>query len=285
MARKKKDDFVRPHTGHSSLYDDWADQRRNNKVKSTRYRSTIIGTVMVCTIIFVALWGASALVKGYLTESEGNVPVASLTPTPAPTVIPTPSPTPPTVVSQPMLDAIAKNSEVIGWIKIDGTVINYPVVQGEDNEFYITHGYGMESNDAGAIFMDVRCNPKEAEEQLHYILYGTNMEDGSRFTKLGSYLEEDFFNQHRYITLDLLSGNYTFEVFAAYIIPESDDFDYTQVKFRREPLWLSFIQSCQKRSARESDVKLNSQDVMLTLSTYLNPSERSKVVVHAKLVK
>lgn len=286
MARKKKyDDFeIRPQSGHNSLYDDWAKQRRTHQTHSSRYRSTIIGTVMVCAIVVLAIWGSSALVKNYLSESSGEVPVTSLTPTPAPTLIPTPSPTPPIEVSQPMKDAIVRNKEVVGWVKIDGTVINYPVVQGEDNEFYITHGYEKEVNEAGAIFIDARCNPKEPD-QRHYILYGTNMPDGSRFAKLGSYLESDFFNQHPTITLDLLSGNYSFEVYAAYIVQENDEYDYAQMKFKNELVWLSFIQDAQKKSSQESDVQLDSHSVVLTLSTYLNPTERSKVVVHAKLIK
>ena len=84
---------------------------------------------------------------------------------------------------------LAINSDCIGWIRIDGTDIDYPVVQAADNSFYLHHNFNQESAICGAIFMDYRNDIDLARE--HLILYGHQMKDGSMFKELNGYKDTD----------------------------------------------------------------------------------------------
>ena len=96
---------------------------------------------------------------------------------------------------------LAINSDCIGWIRIDGTDIDYPVVQAADNTFYLHHNFNQESAICGAIFMDYRNDIDMTRE--HLILYGHQMKDGSMFKQLNGYKDKDFYKEHPEIILYL----------------------------------------------------------------------------------
>ena len=113
-------------------------------------------------------------------------------------------------------EAKAINPDVIGWIQIPGTNIDYPVVRGEDNNFYLENNVEREKSRYGAIFMDHRnANP---DQQRHIIIYGHNMKNGTMFHSLMNYKQRDFFNKHRLINLLWDGVNTVWEIYLAYIV-------------------------------------------------------------------
>lgn len=180
-------------------------------------------------------------------------------------------------------DLKAINEDVVGWITIGGTKIDYPILQADNNsKFLDTNFYGDQSI-AGSIFMDFRNDVTMREN--NFILYGHRMKDGSMFQHLTKYLDEDFFESHRTFTVDTLYDSYEAEIFAVY--NTMIDFNYIQTDFSSEEAFNYLIEGIQERSIYQTDIPINADDQMITLSTceYTLDSNDSRLVVHAKLTK
>jgi len=103
------------------------------------------------------------------------------------------------------------NPDYVFWIRIDGTGISYPVVRGDDNEKYLSTSFSGESNPVGALFMDFRNELTSP----HILIYGHNLQEGGMFTDLRRFLNEEFLENNRYITLMVYGEEVTFEIFTA----------------------------------------------------------------------
>lgn len=180
-------------------------------------------------------------------------------------------------------DLQSMNEDVVGWITIDDTKIDYPIMQADNNIKYLDTNYHGDKSRAGSIFMDFRNDITMKENNL--ILYGHRVKDGSMFQHLKKYLDEDFFESHRTFTIDTLYDSYEAEIFAVY--NTMIDFNYIQTDFSTEEKFDHLIQGINQRSIYESDITVNSSDQMITLSTceYTIDPDDSRLVVHAKLTK
>ncbi|MBJ7983078.1 class B sortase [Bacillus cereus] len=175
------------------------------------------------------------------------------------------------------------NPEIVGWITMDDTQINYPIVQAKDNDYYLYRNYKGEDMRAGSIFMDHRNDVKS--QNRNTILYGHRMKDGSMFGSLKKILEEDFFMSHRKLYYDTLFEGYDVEVFSVYTT--TTDFYYIETDFGSNEDYASFLEKIKERSLYQTDTKVTADDQILTLSTcdYALDPEAGRLVVHAKLVK
>lgn len=175
------------------------------------------------------------------------------------------------------------NEDIIGWISIDGTKVNYPILQASDNAFYLTHNYEKEYTTAGSIFMDYRNNLET--DNPNTIVYGHRMRDNSMFNSLKDFLEEDFFNDHGTISFDTMYESYEAEVFAAY--STTTDFDYIQTNFELGTDYLTLVHQMKQQSKFDKDIEIGMDDQIITLSTcdYLLDPNKGRLVVHAKLTK
>ncbi|WP_346886613.1 class B sortase [Clostridium sp. UBA4395] len=178
-------------------------------------------------------------------------------------------------------DLLAINSEVVGWIKIQDTNINYPVVKGKDNEYYLNHNIKKESSASGSIFMDYRN--KVNEEDLNTIIYGHNMKDGSMFKTLASYKEEDFLINHPIIELTTLNKTTKWEIFSVYITDTS--FNYIRTNFENEEDYGEFLSTMKNKSIHDVGINVTSDDVILTLSTCTYEFYDARFAIHARLVR
>ena len=97
------------------------------------------------------------------------------------------------------------NEDIVAWIQIPGIGVDYPVVQGEDNEYYLHHTFRKEANKAGSIFLDYRNRADFTEQRV--IIYGHNMKDGSMFHVLRKFQDIDFYREHGEIWLYLPNGS------------------------------------------------------------------------------
>lgn len=175
------------------------------------------------------------------------------------------------------------NPDILGWISIDDTKINYPILQSADNEFYLDRNYKKEDSIAGSIFMDYRNDITLTNPNT--IIYGHRVKDNSMFDSLTNYLDEHFFNNHQLIYYDTMYESYQAEVFAVY--QTTTDFDYIQTDFSDGQEYDALLKEIQERSIYDTNVDLTMNDQIITLSTcdYTLDPDEGRLVVHAKLVK
>lgn len=178
---------------------------------------------------------------------------------------------------------LEKNQDVVGWLKIDGTTIDYPVVQAEDNDYYLTRDVNKKKNAAGSIFMDFRSDIESILPYTNTIVYGHRMKDGSMFGELKKYESRWQFDNYRSIELDTLYESYEWEIFSVYITDTS--LDYIQTEFSTTEDYLEFLQLLQEKSMHESDIELSEDDILLTLSTCSYAFDDARLAVHARLVR
>ena len=177
---------------------------------------------------------------------------------------------------------IAANPDTVGWIRIPDTVIDYAVVQGEDNDEYLHMGFYGEENAAGTIFMDYQN--QMGEPLQNWIIYGHRMKDGSMFDGLGAYLDYAFYQQHPSFTFITQDGTYECQIFAVYQCTTQTH--YCVPSFASEEAMLNYVQTCRIRSAYETGVEVTGKDTLITLSTcdYALDDDTGRLVVQAKLV-
>lgn len=173
------------------------------------------------------------------------------------------------------------NKETIGWIKINNTKINYPIVQTKDNKYYLKHSFDLSKNNGGWIFMDYRNNPNFEDQNT--IIYGHGRKDKTMFGTLGNILKNNYFDkeENKYIMTSTPKYNMTWEIFSAYNIPTTSDYLYTN--FNTEEEYQIFLQKLKDRNTANINVEISSSNKIITLSTCYN--NEIKTVVHGKLIK
>lgn len=173
------------------------------------------------------------------------------------------------------------NKDILGWIKVDNTVIDYPIVQSEDNDYYLHRNINEKSSSAGSIFMDFR-NKGDGTDR-HTILFGHHMRDGSMFSDLAKFKEQTFFDSNSTFTFSTLYDETEWEIFSAYVT--STDFYYIVTDFRSNRDYAEFLQTLQDKSMIESNVVLSPDDQIITLSTCTYEFNDARFVVHAKKIQ
>lgn len=171
------------------------------------------------------------------------------------------------------------NSDAVGWIEIPGTVLSYPVVHTTDNSFYLTHTFRKENNKSGSIFIET--SNKADLSDLHTIIYGHNMKDGSMFAVLKNYQKQSYQEAHPYIYLDLTDGAHCYEIFSCH---EADmtDITYT-IGYAADDQYASFLEQLKASSLYDTGVGVSISDSVITLSTCTNNGS-DRFVVHAKKI-
>lgn len=172
-----------------------------------------------------------------------------------------------------------ENADVIGWIHFDTLPIDYPIMQTDDNEYYLKHTFSGEVNSAGSIFMEAANTPDF--DDSHTILYGHNMKNNSMFGSLKKYKNEDFYIGNEYFTVYTADTRYRYQIFAYYDISQYGD--VYQIGFAPDEEFQEFIHTMCRRSYYDTGVTVQSTDKILTLSTC--SSKEKRFVVHAKRIE
>ena len=174
-----------------------------------------------------------------------------------------------------------KNSDVKGWIKVNGTNVNYPYVQTVDNDFYLNHSIDKSSNKAGWIFMDYRNDNNFNDKNT--ILYAHNRKDKTMFGSLKNVLTKNWLKNKNNFTINISTEkeNSLWQIFSVYHIETTND--YIQVYFTNDDEFLKFSNKLIDRSVHNFNSSISKDDKILTLSTCYKENE--KLVVHAKLIK
>ena len=154
------------------------------------------------------------------------------------------------------------NSDIVAWIYLEDTTINYPVVQGDDNSYYLNHMFEGSWNSAGCIFLDSRN--EENFSNRHSIIYGHHMKNDTMFSDLDYYKKQEFYDEHPVILLMTPDRNYKIEVFAGYVTDVSEDaweLNFTDTQYAE---WLT---AAKEKSCFVSHVSPQVEDRVVTLST------------------
>ncbi|NLC47771.1 MAG: class B sortase, partial [Tenericutes bacterium] len=168
------------------------------------------------------------------------------------------------------------NKDVVGFIKVNGTEVSYPVVQTKDNDYYLKHSFSKKNNSAGWVFLDYKNN--NIFNDKNTIIYAHSRKDGSMFGTLKNVLTKKWIadKSNHIIQITNEKNSYQAVVFSVYKIKTSND--YLQINYIDN----QFIEKALKRSIYNFSQDINKNDKILTLTTCA--SSKEKIVLHAKLI-
>lgn len=172
---------------------------------------------------------------------------------------------------------LEKNSETVGWIKIDNTNINYPIVQSKDNSYYLTKNFNKKKNKAGWIFADFRNNFETLDKNT--IIYGHNRRNGTMFSNLNYYLDSKWYKDqnHKYFNFMTKDQNYIAEIFSVYKVSASRvalTNNFSSVEELQEN-----IDAWKKASIYDFNTNVSTDDNLLTLYTCDNNNSYRIIIV------
>lgn len=181
-----------------------------------------------------------------------------------------------------------KNKKLIGWVKIDDTNIDYPVMQTSDNEYYLDHNLNQEYDKNGSIFMDKDCDV--LKPSTNYIIYGHHMRSGQMFGGLDKYEKESYYEEHPYIQFDTIYEKGLYQVmyvFRSRVYREDEIvFKYYQfIDANSEQEFSSYMNEMASMSLYDTGVTAQYGDQLLTLSTCDYQETNGRFVVVAKKIE
>lgn len=176
------------------------------------------------------------------------------------------------------------NSDTVGWIRINGTNIDFPVLhKPEYTDYYLTRSFYHEWSNQGAIYVREQCDVTKPSDNV--TIYGHRTNAGTMFAQLQKYKEQSFWEEHKNIQFDTLSSHYTYEIFSVFLIDATIDsgFQYHEfVDAEDQAQFDSFVQQCKDRSLYETGITPTYGDKLITLSTCEGSSTVGRLVVVAR---
>lgn len=171
------------------------------------------------------------------------------------------------------------NEDVVGWIRIPGTNIDYPLMQGEDNQFYLHHTWDKEANKIGSIFLET-CNSSDLTD-FNTIVYGHNMRTSAMFGELPNYSMQTYWEKHPYVYIASDSGVYRYSIFA-FFQAEVESLTYG-LGITKDETKAEFLAISEEKNWIDTGLMPSPNDRVLTLSTCTGGSYAYRYVVQAYL--
>ena len=173
------------------------------------------------------------------------------------------------------------NPDVIGWIYSPETTINYPVVQGDDNAFYLKHLADGTENRNGCPFLDLQNRSDFSDDNS--IIYGHHMQNGTMFAGISWYEDQSYYDEHLVMYLMTPTASYRIELFSGYTTKmDSSAYMQTFGSIREHTDWLKEVSG---RSDFRANLEISALDRVITLSTCAYQFENARYVLHGKLVE
>nr|WP_296263631.1 class B sortase [uncultured Merdimonas sp.] len=175
-------------------------------------------------------------------------------------------------------ELLAVNPDTIGWIRFspEPSEINYPVVQGKDNEEYLHRTFSANENTLGAIFLNVGNSPDFSDRNS--IIYGHRMRDGSMFRHLQDYEEQSFYESNPYFYIYTPDGReITYHIYSAGQVEDTSDTYLTS--FASDEDYQAFLDMTKETALYDTGVEVATDDTIVTLSTCTSASDEHRFVV------
>lgn len=272
-------------------------QNRTSRTKAKAAQKRRRIWLMILAIAIVAILCIVIFVIAPMSGQPEPVETPEITPSTAPTVVispapsasPAPTPTEPQILPQ-LAELYEQNGDLAGWIKIEGTEIDYPVMYTpEDGEFYLYRTFEGEEDPTkeGCLFIDEHCTIDPRSTNL--LIHGHNMRNGSMFHTLLEYQDEDFYKEHPRIEYCTLYEEEEYEIVAAFltkIYNKNDDvFKFYQFyNAENEEEFEYYIENIQKLALYDTGITPEYGDELITLATCEYSQENGRMVVVARKV-
>lgn len=258
-------------------------------MKRRRVRAVILCSIFVL-LLGVFLFSGWKLLDYFLESREGknaynklsDIAVSPVT-QPAPVTSPhdepsAPAETEPFKETAPVyvdFEALWQvNRDLVAWVHIPDTVIDYPIAQGQDNDYYLHRLPDGTYNGAGTLFLDYRCSGDFTD--FVSVIYGHNMKNNTMFGQLTSYKKQSYYEAHPVVYLLTPQGDYRVELFAGYVTPSNSQ--TYQLSYTEEEQ-AAFIRQAQNASNFKADVAVTPEDRLLILSTCDYEYDNARYVV------
>ena len=245
---------------------------RNKKNKSKKYKKTILNLILYIILLSILIYSGIKIFKWYKDKTNNNKIAEQIKST--------------VIVEEENGDEYTvdfnklkeQNNETIAWLKVNNTNVEYPVVKGTNNSFYLNHSFDKSNNSAGWIFADYRNKFDNTDKNI--VIYGHNMRDGSMFGSMLNILNAKWYENEENTNITLYTENEKcmYKVFSVYKI-ENEDY-YIKTEFKNDNEFENFIKTLKKRSIKDFNVDVSKDDNILTLSTCAN-SNKYRIILHA----
>ena len=255
-----------------------------------KFLRNVLALLCLCVFLFSG-WQVYRILQGYNTAAEQYTQLeqyvslpAPLPPQPEP-VPPAPSeeeivPEPPTMEPTVDFEALSQiNPDVVAWLTIEGTNVNYPVVQGEDNAYYLNHQFDKRRNTAGCLFLDAANSAGFTDPNS--IIYGHYMNSGAMFANIARYKQQSFYDEHPTGMLITPDSCRTIRFFSGYVSDVEGSAWNRDFSPEEYSLWLEELV---EKSCFSSDTVPAPQDQVVTLSTCSYEFQNARFVLHGVLV-
>ena len=173
------------------------------------------------------------------------------------------------------------NDDAIAWLESDVLEIFYPVMLGEDNDYYLHHLYNGEANSHGSLFADFRNQGDFSDKNT--VIYGHYMRDRSMFGRLDSYRSQEFYDQFPTMKLYTPQGDYIIEFFSGTL--ENGDYEFVEFNFDSDEDFMAYIEDLRSRSEFTSDVEVGPDDRIISLCTCAFDRVNARFMLVGKLVE
>jgi len=174
-----------------------------------------------------------------------------------------------------------KNDDVVGILEINNTDYIVPIMQGDDNDYYLNHTPDGRSNFMGSIYLDYRVNIDSSKKLLIYGHNSSNID--MPFKILEEFYDKDYYDSHKYIEITTSNTKKKYEIFSVHV--ETSDFSYMNIDFKTEDEYLNHLKTLKSRSLYDTGVEISSEDEILILQTcsthkdYRNYSKKYLLVI------
>lgn len=179
-----------------------------------------------------------------------------------------------------------QNEDMVGWIYIEGTNINYPVMWTPDNpNFYVDHDFTKASSRYGCPYIQENCDVDKPSDNI--VIYGHHMQDGSMFADLDSYKSPDFYEAHKIIRFDTIDRCQEYEIISVFTTVAYDEIGFRYYDFvdaSDEESFMSYVTAVQAMSMYDTGIDVSYGDKLITLSTCEYSNKNGRVVIVAKLI-
>ena len=244
--------------------------------KNKKYKKAILNLILYIILLSILIYSGIKIFKWYKDKTNNNKIVEQIKNT--------------VIVEENNEDGNEKgytvdfnklkeqNNETIAWLKINNTNVEYPVVKGTNNSFYLNHSFDKSKNSAGWIFADYKNKFDNTDKNI--VIYGHNMRDGSMFGSMLNILDAQWYENEENTNITLYNENEKciYKVFSIYKI-ENEDY-YIKTEFKNDNEFEEFVKNLKKRSIKDFNVDISKDDNILTLSTCAN-NNKYRIVLHA----